>query len=140
MMARRTTNELLSEREAAEFLEVPVIALASWRKKGLISAKRVPGQRGNFYEREVLQRIKQAAQRLARLGIPSAVSAVVHKRIPVRWLTQLLSISRQRIYQLVPGPLTLENTLAILERRVKDNPELNRIYKALRELHHSGLL
>ncbi len=139
-MARRQTNELLSEREAAEFLEVPTMVLSSWRKKGLLQAKQVEGQRGFFYDRETLQQIKQVAQKLARIGVPSPVSAVVHKRIPVRWMTQILGISRQRIYQLMPGQLTVENALALLERRVKDNPELNRIYRALKELHESGQL
>ncbi len=139
-MARRQSNELLSQREAAAFLEVPIVALSSWRKKGLVPAKRLEGRRGYFYEREVLQRIKQTAQRLAKLGIPSPVSAVVHKRIPVTWMTQLLGISRQRIYQLVPGSLTVEKALTLLERRSKDNPELTRIYRTLKELHQSGQL
>ncbi len=139
-MARRQTNELMKEQEAAEFLGVPAVALSSWRKKGLVPAKQIPGQRGVYYERETLQQIKQIAQKLAKLGVPSPVSAVVHKRIPVRWMTQLLGISRQRIYQLVPGNLTVENALSLLERRVKTNPELNRIYRALKELHQSGQL
>lgn len=139
-MVRRQTNELLSEREAAEFLEVPVIVLSSWRKKGLLQANQIEGQRGFFYDRETLQQIKQTAQKLAKLGVPSPVSAVIHKRIPVRWMTQLLGISRQRIYQLAPGQLTIENALALLERRSKDNPELNRIYRALKEMHQSGQL
>ncbi len=139
-MARRQSNELLSQREAAAFLEVPIVALSSWRKKGLVPAKRLEGRRGYFYEREVLQRIKQTAQRLAKLGIPSPVSAVVHKRIPVTWMTKLLGISRQRIYQLVPGSLTVEKALTLLERRSKENPELTRIYRTLKELHQSGQL
>ena len=139
-MARRQTNELMTEQEAAEFLGVPAVALSSWRKKGLVPAKQIPGKRGVYYERETLQQIKQVAQKLAKLGVPSAVSAVVHKKIPVRWMTQLLGISRQRIYQLVPGNLTVENALALLERRAKSNPELNRIYRALKELHQSGQL
>jgi len=139
-MARRQLRELMAEQEAAEFLGVPAAALSSWRKKGLVPAKKVPGQRGVFYERERLQQIKQVAQKLAKLGIPSSVSAVLHKRIPVRWMTQLLGISRQRVYQLVPGSLTVENALALLERRVKAKPELERIYRALRELHRSGQL
>ncbi len=139
-MARRQTNELMTEQEAAEFLGVPAVALSSWRKKGLVPAKQIPGQRGVYYERETLQQIKQVAQKLAKLGVPSPVSAVVHKKIPVRWMTQLLGISRQRIYQLVPGNLTVENALSLLERRVKDKPELNRIYRALKELHQSGQL
>lgn len=139
-MARRQTNELMTEQEAAEFLGVPAVALSSWRKKGLVRAKQIPGKRGVYYERETLQQIKQVAQKLAKLGVPSAVSAVVHKKIPVRWMTQLLGISRQRIYQLVPGNLTVENALALLERRAKSNPELNRIYRALKELHQSGQL
>lgn len=139
-MARRQANELMTEQEAAEFLGVPAVALSSWRKKGLLPAKQIPGRRGVYYERETLQQIKQVAQKLAKLGVPSAVSAVVHKRIPVRWMTQLLGISRQRIYQLVPGNLTVENALSLLERRVKTNPELNRIYRALKELHQSGQL
>lgn len=139
-MARRQTNELMTEQEAAEFLGVPAVALISWRKKGLVPAKQIPGQRGVYYERETLQQIKQVAQKLAKLGVPSPVSAVVHKKIPVRWMTQLLGISRQRIYQLVPGNLTVENALSLLERRVKDKPELNRIYRALKELHQSGQL
>lgn len=139
-MARRQTNELMTEQEAAEFLGVPAVALSSWRKKGLVSAKQIPGQRGVYYERETLQQIKQIAQKLAKLGVPSPVSAVVHKRIPVRWMTQLLGISRQRIYQLVPGNLTVENALSLLERRVKTNPDLGRIYRALKELHQSGQL
>lgn len=137
-MVRRQASELMTEQEAAEFLGVPAVALSSWRKKGLLKAKQVPGQRGVYYERETLQQIKQVAQKLAKLGVPSPVSAVVHKRIPVRWMTQLLGISRQRIYQLVPGNLTVENALSLLEKRVKANPELNRIYRALRELHQSG--
>lgn len=137
-MARRQVSELMTEQEAAEFLGVPAVALSSWRKKGLLKAKQISGQRGVYYERETLQQIKQVAQKLARLGVPSAVSAVVHKRIPVRWMTQLLGISRQRIYQLVPGNLTVENALSLLEKRVKANPELNRIYRALKELHQSG--
>ncbi|MCS3919651.1 MerR family transcriptional regulator [Fervidibacter sacchari] len=139
-MARRQASELMTEQEAAEFLGVPVVALSSWRKKGLVPAKQVPGQKGVFYEREKLQQIKQVAQKLAKLGIPSPVSAVLHKRIPVRWMTQLLGISRQRVYQLVPGSLTVENALALLERRAKGNPELERIYRALRDLHRSGQL
>ncbi|MCS7185632.1 MAG: MerR family transcriptional regulator [Armatimonadetes bacterium] len=139
-MARRQTNELMTEQEAAEFLGVPTVALSSWRKKGLVPAKQIPGQRGVYYERETLQQIKQIAQKLAKLGVPSSVSAVVHKRIPVRWMTQLLGISRQRIYQLVPGNLTVENALSLLERRVKTNPELSKIYRALKELHQSGQL
>ena len=139
-MARRPSNELLNEREAAAFLEVPVVALSTWRKKGLVPAKRMEKRRGIYYERATLQQIKQVAQRLARLGIPSPVSVVMYKRIPVRWLTQLLGVSRQRIYQLVPGPLTVENALTLLERRAKGNPELTRIYRTLRELHQSGQL
>ncbi len=139
-MARRQTSELMTEQEAAEFLGVPAIALSSWRKKGLVPAKQIPGQRGIYYERETLQQIKQVAQKLAKLGVPSPVSAVVHKKIPVRWMTQLLGISRQRIYQLAPGSLTVENALSLLERRAKGNPELNRIYRALKELHQSGQL
>lgn len=139
-MARRQTSELMMEQEAAEFLGVPAVALSSWRKKGLLAAKQIPGQRGVYYERDVLQQIKQVAQKLEKLGVPSAVSAVVHKRIPVRWMTQLLGISRQRIYQLVPGNLTVENALSLLERRLKTNPELNRIYRSLKELHQSGQL
>ncbi len=137
-MARRQVSELMTEQEAAEFLGVPSVALSSWRKKGLLKAKQIQGQRGVYYDRETLQRIKQVAQKLAKLGVPSAVSAVVHKKIPVRWMTQLLGISRQRIYQLVPGSLTFENALSLLEKRVKANPELNRIYRALKELHQSG--
>lgn len=139
-MAKQQTNELLSEKEAAEFLEVPVIVISSWRKKGLLEAKQIEGQRGFFYDRGTLQQVRQIAQKLAKLGIPSPVSAVIHKKIPVRWMTQLLGISRQRIYQLVPGQLTVENALALLERRTKDNPELNRIYRALKEMHQSGQL
>ncbi len=139
-MARRQTNDLMTEQEAAEFLGVPAVALNSWRKKGLVPVKQVPGKRGVYYERETLQQIKQVAQKLAKLGVPSPVSAVVHKKIPVRWMTQLLGISRQRIYQLVPGNLTVENALSLLERRAKTNPELNRIYRALKELHQSGQL
>ncbi len=139
-MARRQTNELLSEREAAEFLEVPFIVLNSWRKKGLIQSKRIERRRGSFYDRETLQHIKQVAQKLAKLGVPSPVSVIVHKRIPVRWMTKLLGISRQRVYQLVPGQLTVENALALLERRAKNNPELNRIYRALKGMHQAGEL
>lgn len=139
-MARRQTNDLMAEQEAAKFLGVPTVALSSWRKKGLVPAKQISGQRGVYYERETLQQIKQIAQKLAKLGVPSPVSAVVHKKIPVRWMTQLLGISRQRVYQLVPGNLTVENAISLLERRVKSNPELNRIYRALKELHQSGQL
>lgn len=139
-MAKRPVGELLSEREAAEFLNVPVVALSSWRKKGLVPAKQVRGQKGVFYERETLQKIKQVAQRLAKLGIPSPVSAAIHKRIPVRWMTQVLGISRQRIYQLVPGSLTAENALTLLERRLKSKPELRQIYRVIKELQEAGQL
>lgn len=138
-MARRQVSELMTEQEAAKFLGVPVAALNSWRKEGLVPTKKIPDKKGVLYEREKLQRIKQVAQKLAKLGIPSPVSAVIHKRIPVRWMTQLLGISRQRVYQLVPGPLTLENALTLLERRVKTKPELGRIYRALKELQKSGM-
>ncbi len=139
-MARRQGNELLAEREAAAFLDVPIAALVTWRKKGLVPTKHLEKQRGVYYNRETLQKIKQVAQRLAKLGVPSPVSAVVYKRIPVRWLTKLLGVSRQRIYQLVPGSLTVENALTILEQRSKGNPELSRIYRTLKELHQSGQL
>ncbi|MEJ7613600.1 MAG: helix-turn-helix domain-containing protein, partial [Candidatus Fervidibacter sacchari] len=75
-MARRQPSELMTEQEAAEFLGVPVVALSSWRKKGLLPVKQVPNRKGIFYEREKLQQIKQVAQKLAKLGIPSPVSAV----------------------------------------------------------------
>jgi predicted site-specific integrase-resolvase len=69
-MARRQASELMTEQEAAEFLGVPVVALSSWRKKGLVPAKQVPGQKGVFYEREKLQQIKQGCPETGKVGYP----------------------------------------------------------------------
>lgn len=139
-MAKRKRGEFLTKQEAAKQLGVPVNLISSWRKKGLLTAERVAGRREIAYDAQEIQRLKQVAQRLARIGVPTPVSAAVHHRIPVRWLTRLLGISRQRIYQLVPGPLSVEHALSLLEQRAKGNPQLSRIYRTIRDLHLAGLL
>ncbi len=131
-MARQPKKEWLTEREAAEFLGVRLSLLTAWRKRGILPVRPNPTGRGVLYNTQELRRIKELADKLAQLGIPSPVSAAVHGRVPVKWLTQLLGISRQRIYQLVPGSLTWENALALLERRINLNPTLKSVYQSLK--------
>jgi GrpB-like predicted nucleotidyltransferase (UPF0157 family) len=131
-MARQPKKEWLTEREAAEFLGIRLSLLTAWRKRGILPVRPNPAGRGVLYNAQELQRIKELADKLAQLGIPSPVNAAVHGRVPVKWLTQLLGISRQRIYQLVPGSLTWENALALLERRINRNPTLKSIYQPLK--------
>ncbi len=139
-MAKRQRGKFLTEREAAEQLGIQVSLISSWRKKGLLTAKKEAGVRGFFYDAQEIQRLKQIAQRLARIGVPTPVNVAIRHHIPVRWLTQLLGISRQRIYQLTPGPLSVENALSLLEQRAKGNPKLSQIYRTIRDLHQTGLL
>lgn len=128
----RKEKEWLMEWEAAEFLGVRVSSLYAWRRKGIVPVRPNPSGRGVLYDVNELRRIKALADRLAQLGIPSPVSAAVHGRVPVRWLTQLLGISRQRIYQLVPGSLTWDKVLTLLERRINRNPTLKAVYQPLK--------
>lgn len=136
-MPRPTRKEWLTEREAAEVLGVRPSLLSTWRKSGLVPVRPNPDRRGVLYPAQEVQRIKQLADRLAQLGVPSPVSVIVRGRLPVRWVAELLGVSRQRIYQLVPGPLTWENTLSLLERRVQQNPNLKPIYQGLKRLYAS---
>lgn len=130
-MARQPKKEWLTEREAADFLGVRLSLLNAWRKRGIMPVRPNPTGRGVLYDAQALQHIKELADKLAQLGIPSPVSAVVQGRVPVKWLTQLLGISRQRLYQLAPGSLTWEKALTLLGRRVNRNPTLKTIYQAL---------
>lgn len=133
-MPRRTRKEWLTEREAADLLGVRPSLLSTWRKKGLITIHENPHRRGVLYDAQELIRIKQLADRLAQLGIPSPVSAAVRGRVPVRWLSRLLGISRQRIYQLTPGSLTWDHALTLIERRMSQNPALKNIYQTMKRL------
>lgn len=139
-MAKQLKGTLLTEREAAEQLGIRWTLLQSWRIKGLITPAKAEGRGALFYDAQDIQRIKRIAQRLSRLDIPNPVSVIVNRRIPVCWMTQLLGISRQRVYQIVPGSLSIDHALTLLKRYEKTKPEISHAYRTIRELKNAGLL
>jgi len=69
-----TQKEWLTEREAAEFLGIRLSLLTAWRKRGILPVRPNPAGRGVLYNAQELQRIKELADKLAQLGIPSPVT------------------------------------------------------------------
>ncbi|MCS7224730.1 MAG: helix-turn-helix domain-containing protein [Armatimonadetes bacterium] len=140
MTPKVKTGKWMTEKDVVQQLGITLSLLKVWKRKGLLTPNRSGEGGHDLYDGRDIQRIKEAAKALSRLRIPDPVNAVVNQRIPVRWMTQLLGVSRQRIYQIRPGSLTIENALYILERKAKSKPEIQRAFKVIRDLKGSGLL
>ncbi len=140
MAQKIRTTGWLSEKDASERLGVSITLLRTWRRKGLLKPFRQGSGGEDLYDPSSIQRIRETAAALAPLGIPDPVHAVVNRKIPVRWMTEILGISRQRIYQIRPGTLTVDNAIFLLQRKAGKDQKLNKALRVLRNLKESGRL